>query len=78
MKKYPIDLVILHEKVSEHELEKEDPTEHERLLDEGCLETIRMDAPSLWLGLLGRITGFSVIATGFLLFGFTLLAFLTE
>lgn len=76
--KFPIDLVIFTGKVSEHELRKERPAEYEKLLEEGGLETIRTEAPPLWLGRLGRIVGFGVIATGFLLFGLTLMAFLSE
>ena len=76
--KFPIDLVIFTGRVSEEELQKERPAEFERLSGEGTLEAIQASAPPLWLKNLGRLIGFSVIAVGFLLFGLTLLAFLSE
>ena len=76
--KFPMDLVIFTGKVSENELREERPEEYERLLMEGGLDSIQADPPPLWLRNFGRIIGFSVIATGFLLFGLTLLAFLSE
>lgn len=76
--KFPMDLVIFTGRLSERELQKERPAEYQELLEEGSLESIRTDSPPLWLRNFGRIIGFSVVVTGFLLFGLTLLAFLRE
>lgn len=76
--KFPMDLVIFTGKLSDRELQEERPAEYQSLVEEGSLERIQADPPPLWLRNLGRIIGFSVVATGFLLFGLTLLAFLSE
>jgi len=74
--KFPMDLVIFTGRVSDEEMRGERPQEYRRLLREGGLKSIEADPPPLWLRNFGRIIGFSVISTGFLLFGLTLLAFL--
>ncbi len=76
--KFPMDLVIFTGRVSEKELKEERPGEYQRLLAEGNLETIRTDKPPLWLKNFGRVVGFCAVVTGFMLFGLTLLAFLSE
>ena len=76
--KFPMDLVIFTGRLSERQLQEERPAEYQELLEEGSLESIRTDSPPLWLRNFGRIIGFSVVVTGFLLFGLTLLAFLRE
>ena len=76
--KFPMDLVIFTGRLSERELQEERPAEYQSLVEDGSLESIQADPPPLWLRNLGRIIGLSVIATGFLLFALTLLAFLRE
>jgi cytochrome b subunit of formate dehydrogenase len=76
--KFPIDLVIFTGRVSEEELKEERPAEYQELVGEGRLADIRADAPPLWLKNFGKIIGFSAVATGFVLFAVTLLAFLNE
>lgn len=76
--KFPIDLVIFTGRVSEGELEEERPAEYERLVVENRLHAIESDAPPLWLNNLGKLIGFSVVASGFVLFAVTMLAFWTE
>lgn len=76
--KFPLDLVIFTGRVSEEELQEERPAEYECLVKEGGIKAVWVDPPPLWLKNFGRIIGFTVIVTGFLLFGLTLLAFLGE
>ena len=73
--KFPLDLVIFTGRVSEEELRQERVAEYDRLVQEGGLASIQADPPALWLKNFGRIVGFTAVATGFLLFGLTLLAF---
>ena len=72
--KFPMDLVIFTGRVSEDELREERPLEYERLIEAGGLSAIATDPPPLWLQNFGRIIGFTVIATGFILFGLTIWA----
>ncbi|MBI4464682.1 MAG: hypothetical protein HY647_08265 [Acidobacteria bacterium] len=76
--KFPMDLVIFTGRVTETELKTERPEEYDRLVQQGTLATIQTDVPPPWLLTVGRITGFIVIAIGFLLGGLTLMAFLGE
>ena len=76
--KFPIDLVIFTGRVSERELREERPAEYEKLLAENGLAAIETDPPPLWLKNFGKLIGFSVVACGFVLFGLTLFAFITE
>ncbi len=76
--KFPIDLVIFTGRVSEKELQEERPAEYENLVADRALDSIETDPPPLWLRNFGKLIGFSVVACGFLLFGLTLFAFLTE
>ncbi len=76
--KFPIDLVIFTGRVSERELQEERPVEYEKLVADQGLSSVETDPPPLWLRNFGKLIGFSVVACGFLLFGLTLFAFLTE
>ena len=76
--KFPMDMVIFTGRVTEHELQTERPAEYKRLVSEGRLSAIQTDPPPPWLGVLGKIIGFTAIAIGFLLLGLTLFAFLNE
>jgi hypothetical protein len=76
--KCPIDLVIFTGREKLEELQELRPAEYARLVAEGGLEAVQSDAPPLWLRNFGRVIGFTVIATGFLLLGLTFMAFLRE
>jgi cytochrome b subunit of formate dehydrogenase len=76
--KFPIDLVIFTGRVSERELREERPAEYEKRLAEESLAAIETDPPPLWLKNFGKLIGFFVVACGFVLFGLTLFAFITE
>jgi cytochrome b subunit of formate dehydrogenase len=76
--KFPMDLVIFTGRESLEEFHESRPAEYERLEKGKGLETIKSDAPPLWLRNFGRIIGFTAIGIGFLLFALTLMAFLNE
>jgi hypothetical protein len=76
--KFPMDLVIFTGRESLEELEEARPAEYERLTEGRSFEAIQADGPPLWLRNFGRIIGVVAVGTGFLLFGLTLLAFLSE
>jgi cytochrome b subunit of formate dehydrogenase len=71
---FPMDLVIFTGKESEEEFRKRRAAEYQRLEETGRLE-MTPTAPALWLKNFGRIVGWTIILTGFVLLVLTLVAF---
>ncbi len=75
---FPMDLVILTGRVSEHKLRETRPLEYSQLAEQGRLSALETAPPEPWLIGFGKIVGFTVIAIGLFLFGLTLWSFLNE
>jgi cytochrome b subunit of formate dehydrogenase len=71
---FPMDLVIFTGRESEEEFRKRRAAEYQRLEETGQLE-MTTTAPALWLKNFGRIVGWTIILTGFVLLVLTLVAF---
>jgi cytochrome b subunit of formate dehydrogenase len=75
---FPMDLVIFDGRVSEEELQHKHPEEYKRLVEDGELEKLRVEAPPRWLRNFGWVFGTSVILVGFVLIALTIVAFVKE
>lgn len=71
---FPMDMVIFTGKEREEEFRKRRAAEYERLQEKGEFVTTTV-APPLWLKNFGRIVGWVIILTGWVLLVLTLLAF---
>lgn len=71
---FPMDLVIFTGKETEKELREKHSQEYQRLLQEGRLELTDV-APSRRLKTFGRVVGWIIILTGFVLLWLTLTSF---
>ena len=67
LEKFPMDLVFLTGKISEHELKEERAGQVERLAAEGKPPGKTVDPPSWWMRALAYIIGTIIVLTGFAL-----------
>jgi cytochrome b subunit of formate dehydrogenase len=72
---FPMDKVIFTGRQTEKELAEKHPSEYERLVEQGKLESLRGDEPQRWFVTFGTVVGFAAIATGFVLLLLTLFSF---
>lgn len=76
--KFPMDLVIFTGRESLREMAVDRPSEYERIVESGGLESAATTAPPRWLRNFGRLVGTTAVVIGFALFALTVYAFATE